>query len=98
MTAPDWKVDIAFILPRYEANEPVSKCQTVGKIKYELQELEKVKEATLDAFMADDLCKSRAALPPLEETGNIATDAAALKLKDQDNDGDSSIAGHPEEV
>ena len=27
-----------------------------------------------------------------------ATDAAVLELKDRDDDGDSSIAGHPEEV
>ena len=98
MTAPDWKVVIAFVLPRYKANEPVSKCQTIGKIKDKLQELEKAKEVTWDAFMEDELGKSRAALPPLEETGNTAADAAELELEDPDDDGDSSIAGHPEEV
>ena len=30
--------------------------------------------------------------------GNTAADAAALELKDQDDGGDSSITGHPEEV
>ena len=48
--------------------------------------------------MEDELGKSRAALPPLEETGNTAADAAELELEDPDDDGDSSIAGHPEEV
>ena len=48
--------------------------------------------------MEDELVKSRAALPPLEETGNNAADAAELELKDPDDDGDSSIVGHPEEV
>ena len=101
MTAPDWKVVIAFVLPRYKANEPVSKCRTIEKIKDKLQELEKAKEVTWDAFMEDELGKSRAALPPLEETGNTAADAAdaaELELEDPDDDGDSSIAGHPEEV
>ena len=46
MTALDWKVVIAFVLPCYKANEPVSKCQTIGKIKDKLQELEKAKEIT----------------------------------------------------
>ena len=48
--------------------------------------------------MEDELGKSRAALSPLEETGNTAADAAELELEDPDDDGDSSIAGHPEEV
>ena len=39
------------------------------------------------AFMADELGKSRAALPPLEETGNTEADAAALELENWDNDG-----------
>ena len=33
MVAADWKLAIAFVLPRYSANEPVPKCQTIGKIK-----------------------------------------------------------------
>ena len=98
MTAPDWKVVIAFVLPRYKANEPVSKCQTIGKIKDKLQELEKAKEVTWDSFVEDELGKSRAAMPPLEETGNTAADAAELELEDPDDNGHSSIVGHPEEV
>ena len=39
-------------------------------------------------FMVDELGKSRAALPPLEETGNTEADAAALKLENRDGDGD----------
>ena len=60
MTAADWKVVIAFVLSRYKANEPVSKCQTIGKIKDKLQELEKAKEVTWDSFVEDELGKSRA--------------------------------------
>ena len=47
---------------------------------------------------SNEFGKSRAALPPLEETGNTAADATALELEDQDDDDDSSIVGHPEEV
>ena len=76
----------------------MSKYQTVGKIKDKLQELEKAKEVTWAAFMADELGKSRAALPPLKEKGNTATDAVAFELKDRGDDGDSGITWHPEEV
>ena len=38
-------------------------------------------------FMVDKLGKSRAALPPPKETGNTEADAAALELKNQDDDG-----------
>ena len=50
------------------------------------------------AFMADKLGKSRAALPPPEETGNTEADAATLELEDRDGDGDSGIVGQPKEV
>ena len=76
----------------------MSKCQTIGKIKDKLQELEKAKEVTWDAFMKDELGKLRAALPPLKERGNTTADAAKLELEDPDDNGDSSIAGHPKEV
>ena len=49
-------------------------------------------------FMADELGKSRAALTPLEETGNTEADAATLELEDRDGDGDSGIVGQPKEV
>ena len=63
----------------------MSKCQTIGRIEYKLQELEKAKEVTWDAFMEDELGNSRAALPPLEETGNTAADDAELELEDPDD-------------
>ena len=94
MNAADWKTIIAVILPRYKADEAVSKCQTVVKIKDKLEELEKAKGKTWAAFMADELSKSRVELPPLEENmENIEADAAALDLEDQDGDGDASLTG-----
>ena len=76
----------------------MSICQTIGKIKDKLEELEKAKEVTWDSFMEDELGKTRAAMPPLEETGDTAADDAELELEDLDDDGHSSIAGHPEEA
>ena len=74
----------------------MSKCKSIGKIEDSWRR--KAKEVTWAAFMADELGKSRAALPPLKEKGNTATDAVALELKDRDEDGNSGIAWHPEEV
>ena len=92
MTVTDLKAVIAFVLPRYKTNEPVSKCQIIGKIKDKLEELEKAKKTTWAAFMADKFSKSRAALPPLEENvENTEAEAAVLELEDQDGDGDASL-------
>ena len=60
----------------------MSKCQTVGKIKDKLEELEKAKEVTRATFMAEKIGKSHAALTPLEETGNAEADPVVSKLKD----------------
>ena len=43
MNAADYKTVIAFVLPRYKADEPMSKYQMIGKIKGVLEELEKAK-------------------------------------------------------
>ena len=94
INAANWKTIIAFVLPRYKPDEPVSKCQTIGKIKDKLEELEKAKGTTWAASMADKLIKLRAELPPVEENKkNSKADATALELEDQDGDGDASLGG-----
>ena len=69
-----------------------------------LGELEKEEEETGAAFMADEVSKSCAAQPPLEETGNTEADTVALKLEDRDcqledgdSDRDASFAGPADE-
>ena len=74
----------------------MSKCKSIGRIKDKLEE--EGKRSDVGCLYGKRARQVMVVLPPLKETGNTATDAVALELEDQDDDGNSGIAGHPEEV
>ena len=74
MLGPDWKVIIAYILPRYKPAEKVAAYQTNPKIQAKLGEFGKEKGTTWALFMAEEILKSRANLQladPDEDPENL---------------------------
>ena len=92
-----WKAIIAFITPRYKADDTLKNYQTISKIKGKLDELEKEKGTTWAVFMAEELLKARADLRTRVESednlDNIDAIAAENELDNLDNDGDPSLYG-----
>ena len=93
----DWKVIIAFILPRYKADEALKNYQTIPKIKAKLDKFEKEKGNTWAVFMAEELLKARADMKirmELEDNlDNIDAVAGKKEHEDMDEDGDPSLYG-----
>ena len=71
MRAPDWKVIIGFVLPRFSSTEAVSKCQTIPLIQEKLDKISRKQKKSWEVFMEEEMTKACASIPAADVLGDI---------------------------